>query len=1096
MNEQTRKSGVLAFLLIGLLFSAAPASAQNNRRPIPSDGYYAACKALGDGVPEAAAAILKEELSLATKVGPVRWLDSICYYAMYGETLYTLGDPAGALTAYESAIDLYLQNKDWLGRVNYAFSPTSKGKSAAPWGTGERLVPVGVFPVEATIVTGDVITKQRLQQGGMIANQEMRRIDPIAILHSMALAVRRRNELLGPLAPFDPRSAEIVNCFSTRAVTPNHWSVTWLDVLFGLSLQSVGKTAEAENILTKSLLMGGQFDHSLTASALLALGDGYLVSGKTSEAAVCFLEASVTAYQFGDSTEAAEGLEKYADTARMEHRQGSVDALENGLVWAMSARGAAAVRLVLLFETTENLLAAHRFPEARRRLDLAATQLHASKMLESRWADRENRLEALLFYAAGDSAAGDRLLHRALDGASEHSTRIFQTKMLGQFVLGGNDWNLTARSQCELYDILLRPSDAIDWEIYPLETLAFETMLGTEPFENWFVLLMDRNLPDQAFEIAERARQIRYFRTLPYGGRPSAIRYLLETPPVKLSDELRTIRQTLLDEYPAYAEPAKKGAELRSELAKLPILPGEKDDAHRALLAQSYAAAEACEAAIQFITADRTYVPVLFPPRFSVADLQASLPWDGTILAFFQARGDYYGFLMTPEIFEGWRVGTASAVSGRVATFLKSICVTDGNKAKQLKDLTNDAWKKNGRSLLNDLLGDAASQAARFRVQFKRLAVVPDGVLWYLPFEALCLPSGDNLIPLIQAPDLAVTYAPTAALTFGVGGERRENPFAETALVPGTLFPREKEEAQKGALERMEASLRKTVRLVPSGLNLPSSATAFRLDRLAVLNELNAAGGDWVPYATGKIAGDSIHRWEYLPTGAPQTIVLPGFRTSGESGLKERGNGSEIFVPLLTLMARGSRTILLSRWRTGGRSAYDLTESFLTNLDAGKEPAAAWRETLLTFFDKPLILEEEPRYRGSAKTDTLDGDTPFFWSGYMLVDGAFDFVNPAENQAEPNADDNALPAEGQDAEERDKDAATDKDADDKTPDDATDESDGTDEDATKESADRSETPDAQPAPAQKPAAPRPITDEEIERADEEADDFYAPTHQP
>ena len=39
------------------------------------------------------------------------------------------------------------------------------------------------------------------------------------------------------------------------------------------------------------------------------------------------------------------------------------------------------------------------------------------------------------------------------------------------------------------------------------------------------------------------------------------------------------------------------------------------------------------------------------------------------------------------------------------------------------------------------VLGAQDADADRFNIVFSKLVVVPDSVLWYLPFEALCLPA-------------------------------------------------------------------------------------------------------------------------------------------------------------------------------------------------------------------------------------------------------------------------------------------------------------------------------------------------------------------
>ena len=81
-----------------------------------------------------------------------------------------------------------------------------------------------------------------------------------------------------------------------------------------------------------------------------------------------------------------------------------------------------------------------------------------------------------------------------------------------------------------------------------------------------------------------------------------------------------------------------------------------------------------------------------------------------------------------------------------------------------------------------------ASGGDRFNVQFRQLAIVPDDLLWYLPFEALCLPQGENLIPLAQVPGLTVFYAPTASLAFTAGTGQTAAAILLTGIVPGEMF--------------------------------------------------------------------------------------------------------------------------------------------------------------------------------------------------------------------------------------------------------------------------------------------------------------------
>ena len=61
-----------------------------------------------------------------------------------------------------------------------------------------------------------------------------------------------------------------------------------------------------------------------------------------------------------------------------------------------------------------------------------------------------------------------------------------------------------------------------------------------------------------------------------------------------------------------------------------------------------------------------------------------------------------------------------------------------------------------------------------------------------------------------------------------------------------------------------------------------------------------------------------------LPWGAPEQVILPGFHTRASSSLKQGGDGDELFLASCALLASGTRTALLSSWRTGGQTSFEL----------------------------------------------------------------------------------------------------------------------------------------------------------------------------
>ena len=95
--------------------------------------------------------------------------------------------------------------------------------------------------------------------------------------------------------------------------------------------------------------------------------------------------------------------------------------------------------------------------------------------------------------------------------------------------------------------------------------------------------------------------------------------------------------------------------------------------------------------------------------------------------------------------------------------------------------------------------------------------------------------------------------------------------------------------------------------------------------------------------------------------------------------------GNEIFLSVCGLMANGARTLLLSRWRTGGQSSFDLMREFVQELPR-TSAADAWQRAILLTAGSRVNLEGEPRIKRAPTEDPPKANHPFFWAGYLLVD--------------------------------------------------------------------------------------------------------------
>ena len=95
--------------------------------------------------------------------------------------------------------------------------------------------------------------------------------------------------------------------------------------------------------------------------------------------------------------------------------------------------------------------------------------------------------------------------------------------------------------------------------------------------------------------------------------------------------------------------------------------------------------------------------------------------------------------------------------------------------------------------------------------------------------------------------------------------------------------------------------------------------------------------------------------------------------------------GDEVFLAACGLMASGSRTALLSRWRVGGQSTTKLIKEFVQEMPH-ESAAGAWRRAVELCGESTLDPATEGRLKATATSDPLKADHPFFWAGYLLID--------------------------------------------------------------------------------------------------------------
>ncbi|HZZ71107.1 MAG TPA: CHAT domain-containing protein [Pirellulales bacterium] len=990
-----QKIRVLAVLwcFSGCWFASRPAQAQT--RSIPSATYFARFSPLYDGDFADALDGFDAELKGAIKTVQSRWLDSICYHAMCGECEYELGKYPAAVQHYNDALNIYLAYSDWMLRVQ--FPPTLQaagaGRPAAPWGASRRAAKLVHYPDHMTVSVGKLDQTDVLQRGGVLTQAMMYPVNVQEVCRCVALCLHRRRELLGPICSYDPLTKKMVIALQSGVTQPNHWSQAWVDTSLGIALASDGQTDLAAKVLERSLLVNGQYDHPLTCWGLLELGELNFEKGDLNAASSYLEEASYSAYDTGDYLVIEEAFRQGLSLHLLANKPGLFPPLKNAISWAKS-KGGKFLYASLVADLAENEIVLHQTALAASAADeLARLLVSRKQMAVGEISSRAKYVAALVQYQKGNVKAGDDALAAALEFKRVAGRWNYQINLAYELATAGDV--ITPRMAVTVYDKLLRDPLPEDWNSNPLESLSVLVSPNLAPFEQWFEIVRTTNQAETALEIADRIRRRRFFSTIHTGGRLLSLRWILEAPEAALDPKSLLQRQDLLIKFPHYAELAQSAKQLKTELSKLDLVPNSQDSAKQmaGLLDQLARVSNQQEAVLHEIAIRREPAALVFPPLKKVHDVQAALP-DGTVLLMFFSTGKtVQATLLSNQKFAAWDLANPPAIDAKLVGLLRDLGNYDGNHELTSKDLQSETWKKSAKELM-DLL--VAGSRVNLGDKFDELVIVPEGALWFVPFEALQVTSGGKSESLLA--HCRIRYAPTMGLAVPTAIPRKMQ--QDTAVVVGKLHLREDAAVSGQMFEQLHKAIPTAVAL-KSPLPGVSSVYRSQFDGLIVNDDINPQGGpyDWSPVQMDKGRGvGSLANWMSLPWGAPDFVIFPGFHTKAESQLKGANSGNDLFLSVCGLMSTGTRTILLSRWRTGGATSYNLVREFVKELPHTVADDA-WQRSVQLVSGEPIIPELEPRVQKAGMAEPPKAENPFFWSGFMLVDSG---VTP-EKSTRPNA---------------------------------------------------------------------------------------------
>lgn len=972
-------TGVI-LLLVGLFFTGPLVGQRNLQLPKPE--YYTGKQAFYAGKFRVAAKLFKSASSgykIGTQQGTRLWVDAVCSYTMLGECFYQTGNYDDAILNYRNALDVYVANSGWLERVTFP-ATLQKDESAVAqarinWGTTTRTgVIANTRPMQ--VMFGNRNPLNNIQNGQGINPAEHRLADVAEIMKCAALAMARRRELMGPLTNYAPYSRTLAQATESPAIANHPYAIAWTQLLHGISLAASRDYLKAEPLLLASAQAKG-FDHPLTPIALFELANVHAEQGKHKSALGLYLEATYSAAIFRQWEILSQAFERGFQTHLLLGNPGEFLPLSMILQGDLFRKLPDAVRCNLLLMGAEARTELNQGPEALKFLE-AAKKFIDRETAQSHLAARYYFLLAQVNTLANDFPSAYANVGAAVKTYAGSSRRLFQIRKALQLDLNGS---VTQRTAGEIYsDLLTEPTNA-DWLASPLEALTLLLSPLQQARARWFQIAMNRKEFEKGIEIADNIRRFQFYNAMPLGGRLLAFRWMMEAGDEMTTVEAREQKKVFALAYPGYEELSRTAAKIEQQLRTIQGLPGLDTDEGKKqaqLVAQLTANSIAREKMLLQASLKRNAAPMSFPPRLKFGELQKRLTPKQVAWIFFRNGNQYFSFLLTKDSYHLDKVIPAVGVDRHLPTLLKKMGnngVRTGTVSQKL--LEENGWKKPAESLMELLQPKNAKWD-----NFEELVIVPDGPLWYLPFDIL--PVGEDKEMLGDT--IPIRYAPTVSTIVPDG--RKVRPAGRTLVVAGRLTRGQDREFTASQIEKLKQVVPDVV-VLDRRVPFDSASFASQVDTLIVWDEIEQSekliGMEWAPFQVDKGKPRStLGDWMTLPFTGPEQYVIPGYHTDAGAG-RIRVGGSEIFLATCSMMAAGARTVLITRWAVGGENDYNLTRNFVAELPNG--PAVlAWKKARELTGLNDVNPDTEPRIRALTGDVPLKTSHPFFWSGYLLID--------------------------------------------------------------------------------------------------------------
>ncbi|MDA7492852.1 CHAT domain-containing protein [bacterium] len=925
----------------------------------PPSQYYLGLQAYRAGDLKLAFELFDASVTGARLDPQGRYIEAIPGLAMSGECYWQMGDLPSCRQKIDQIIQIlrrhkFLRGVDWRNAIQPGVAVS---KRAFLW-PDAAAVRVASFRDTLPVASGQQVTPDVLRQGGVIESLTYLNMDVAEIMRGIAIASYRRRVLMGPLSGSDPGANLLLDSIKYPVVMPPQIGKTMIG-----SARSVGYFGKRDDqrMINDALSVGfyGGTVHPLSAITMLAATNALVGSKKPETAIPAAMKTVHISAALGQLEFIGEAFQLAAGSANTQ--QAAVLAESASLIGGRLLRESRFATLHCLIAGADAAVTAGNLEMASKLLVNAEAVSNRRDVTLPRFNAYASYVRSRLAAASGSTITGTQssaldkalvpMLTFALNTRNRRQVlvsmpRVYQFNLIQQ-AIGNSRADSAITKLLESYCV--DPPVEV-WRRDPVDGLAAAMIDTTAAQVSRVNLAAATGYGEKLLQAIDGMLAARFHRQLPLGGRIAQVRAIAK------ADEK--------DLPPAIAEMRNAPGNPISEVRKAAAIAGKPT-----LAAMTTAETKACVAALS-----RIHLPQVTLPTLEKKAPAAKLPPKTGLLTFTYVGKRVYATLSAKNKIVMWTVNGSSRVPAEIGKLLRGIGVgrTRGNRIPE-----DDSWKEDAVALRRLLIPEDTTITAE---KFDELIIVPDGPLWYLPFDLLPFLEADS--PLFGE-QCKIRYAATPALALRPASASPAS--NKVGIATGKFFAPRDLELNQEIVDSIVDVVTDPLRL-PDANMTPTALMGSEIGHLAIAapqtpNTKNFLLTPMAPYEQNYPLGN-LAAWLRFPTQVPTNVILAGFRTPVDVG--RMGDGSEIFGTLTALNVAGVRNVLISRWAVGGNSTAVLLKEFLQELPfIGMDEA--WQRAKLVLLGTNLDPAGEPLLtQAEHELEGLNGKQPLFWSGYMV----------------------------------------------------------------------------------------------------------------